>query len=297
MGLRGEISQRQRRFGDELRRLRSAAGLSAPEAGALVGMKSPAVSHTEAGRISLNQERLSVWLDAYGCEDPAYRAGLADMGRGSGKGWWSAFANKVPDLALDLAELEDRSVRLDGYDTLYIAGLLQLPAYAETIYEDAYKVGASWDISTAVDFRMQRQRILTDGKDRQFRFVIHEAALRMRFAGDAVMRAQLRHLLDVAELPNVTIQVLPFTAPKHGPISASFLVCDPGCSDLSTIVLSGPKRAEHLGDPTDVGDYRHAFQRLADNALPAVDGRRDLCELPSRDSWGLVQHLLYLLQT
>ncbi|MFD9593873.1 helix-turn-helix domain-containing protein [Kitasatospora sp. NPDC059973] len=296
MGYKGPISQRQRRFGEELQRLRMAAGLSAAEAGALVGMGGPAVSHTEAGRITLNAERLEVWLDAYGCTDVAYRSTLAEMGRSTGKGWWSEYEGKVPPLALDLAEVEERSVRLDSYDTLYIPGVLQLPAYTEAIYEDAYRDG-KWEVPASVRFRMDRQRVLVDGKQRQFRFVIHEAALRMRFAGDSVMRAQLLHLLESAKLPNVEIQVLPFTAPKHGPLSASFLFCDPGCTDLSTIVLAGPKRAEHLGDPVDVVAYRQKFTQLRDIALPAVDTSTSLRELPSRDSWGLIQHLLYLLQT
>ncbi|WP_405365430.1 helix-turn-helix domain-containing protein [Kitasatospora sp. NBC_00039] len=295
MGYKGPISQRQRRFGEELQRLRVAAGLSASEAGALVGMKGPAVSHTESGRISLNLERLEIWLDAYGCTDIPYRVALAEMGRATGKGWWSAFEDQVPALALDLAELENRTVRLDSYDTLYVPGLLQLPAYTEAIYQDSYRQ-AKWDVATAVRFRMERQQILADGKQRKFRFVIHEAALRMRFAGDAVMRAQLLHLLDVAELPNVTIQVLPFTAPRHAPLSSSFLFCDPGCTDLATIVISGPKRAEHFGDPVDIAAYHEKFEQLSDLALAGVDTSGTLRELSSRDSWGLIQHLVYMLQ-
>ncbi|MFJ2776461.1 helix-turn-helix domain-containing protein [Kitasatospora sp. NPDC087315] len=296
MGYKGPISQRQRRFGEELQRLRLAAGLSAPEAGALVGMKSPAVSHTEAGRITLNPERLEIWLDAYGCTNPAYRATLAEMGRSTGKGWWTEFEGRVPPLALELAEIEDRSVRLDSYDSLYVPGVLQLPGYTEAIYEDA-DPESRWEATAEVRFRMERQRILTDNKQRQFRFVIHEAALRMRFAGETVMRAQLLHLLETAELPNVTIQVLPFTAPKHAPLSASFLFCDPGCTDLSTIILSGPKRAEHLGDPADIAAYHQKFQQLSDRALPAIGASESLRKLACRDSWGLVQHLLYLLQS
>ncbi|WP_162002483.1 helix-turn-helix transcriptional regulator [Streptomyces sp. CB01881] len=296
MGYKGPISQRQRRFGEELQRLRLAAGLSAPDAGALVGMKGPAVSHTEAGRITLNPERLEIWLDAYGCTDPAYRATLAEMGRSSGKGWWTDFEGRVPDLALDLAETENRATRLDNYETLYIPGLLQLPAYAEAVYGESQR-NSKWDISSLIQFRIERQQILTDGDQRQFRFVIHEAALRMRFPGDTVMRAQLLHLLEAAELPNVAIHVLPFTAPKHAPYSGSFLHCDPGCPDLATVILDGPKRAEHLGNQVDLVDYRQKFQQLSDLALPAVDKTNALRGLPDRDSWGLLHHLLYLLQS
>ncbi|MFB7476174.1 helix-turn-helix domain-containing protein [Kitasatospora sp. NPDC056184] len=293
MGYKGPISQRQRRFGDELQRLRTAAGLSAPEAGALVGMRGPAVSHTEAGRITLNAERLEIWLDAYGCADPVYRATLAAMGRSTGKGWWSDFAGKVPDVALDLAEIEDRSVQLANYEVLYIPGVLQVPAYTEAVFEGT-EGNRRWNVGDLVRFRMARQRILEDRKD--FHFVIHEAALRMRFPSDAVMREQLHHLLDLAERPNVTIQVLPFTATKRPPSAGSFLFCDPGCPELSTIVVDGPGRVEHYGDNKSIGAYRQRFDQLVDMALPAVDGAGLRQSAETRDSWGILQHLLYLLQ-
>ncbi|WP_063783228.1 helix-turn-helix transcriptional regulator [Streptomyces sp. XY431] len=293
MGYKGPISQRQRRFGEELQRLRTAAGLSAAEAGALVGMRGPAVSHTEAGRITLNAERLAIWLDAYGCTDPVYRSGLADMARSTGKGWWSAFEDRVPMLSLDLAEAEDRSIRITNYEMLYIPGVLQLPAYAEAIYEDSQGDG-KWAIADAVAFRMERQRILEE--DRELHFVIHEAALHMRFPGDEVMRAQLLHLLDVAERPNVTIQVLPFAAVKKPPSPGSFLCCDPGCLDLSTIVVDTPARAEHYGDPETIAAYWLKFEQLKDLALPAVDAAEPRRGTAMRDSWGLLHHLLYLIQ-
>ncbi|MEU9041834.1 MULTISPECIES: helix-turn-helix transcriptional regulator [unclassified Kitasatospora] len=296
MGYKGPISQRQRRFGEELQRLRAAAGLSAPQAGALVGMKGPAVSHTEAGRITLNPERLEIWLDAYGCTDPAYRRGLAEMGQSNGKGWWSEYEGKVPMLALDLAEAEDRSESFSVFDALYIPGTLQIPGYVEAIYKNAYTDGR-WDTATAIDFRLQRQRIMTDSKQRQFHIVIHEAALRMQFAGKSVMRDQLLHIVDMAELPNVTIEILPFDSPEKVPHSGAFLICNPGCSALSTIILDGPKRAIHLGDPSDVITYHQKFQEARDLALPAVDTKKPRRDTLARDSWGILQHILYGLQT
>ncbi|WBP87366.1 helix-turn-helix domain-containing protein [Kitasatospora cathayae] len=293
MALRTQISERQRRFGAELRRLREAAGLAVKDAGALIGIVGPQLSHIEAARTSLDPERLSVLLDAYGCTDKTYIALLRDLGASDGKGWWTEYKGKVPPLALDLAEAECRAIRLHSYDSLYIPGVLQLPDYAMAIYEGA--LGSPWAPETQVRFRMDRQRILND--DKQFSFVIHEAALRMRFAGDAAMRAQLLHLLDMAEMPNISIQVLPFTAPKHAPLSASFLFCDPGCRELSTIILSGPKRAEHLGDPIEVDIYARKFQQLSELALPPADRNDALRKLDTRDSWGLIHHVLYELQT
>ncbi|MFJ2575356.1 helix-turn-helix domain-containing protein [Kitasatospora aureofaciens] len=294
MALRTQISERQRRFGAELRRLREAAGLAVKDAGALIGIVGPQLSHIEAARTSLDPERLTTLLDGYGCTDETYRALLRDLGASDGKGWWTKFKGQVPALALDLAESEDRAIRLDSYETLHIPGILQLPAYTEAIYGGG---AGKWDTATQIQFRMERQRILTDDKRRQFRFVIHEAALRMRFAGDDVMRAQLVHLLRIAELPNMDLQVLPFTGPQHAPFSGSFLFCDPGCPELATVILEGPKQAEYLGDQTELAAYGQTFQQLSAHALPVADREMALRGLPNRDSWGLLHHLLYLLQS
>ncbi|MER7581694.1 helix-turn-helix transcriptional regulator [Kitasatospora sp. NPDC097691] len=295
MALRTQISERQRRFGAELRRLREAADLSVKDAGALIGIAGPQLSHIEAARTGLDPERLTSLLSSYGCTDDTYIRLLHDLGASNGKGWWSEFKGRVPALSLDLAEVEDRAGSFAVFDALHIPGTLQVPGYVEAIYKDAYKDGR-WDTATAVEFRLQRQRIVTDSRQRQFHFVIHEAALRMQFAGKAVMRDQLHHLVDMAELPNVTIEILTFDAPGKAPFAGTFLICDPGCAALTTVILDGPKRAHHLGDPEDVAAYHQKFQEIRDLALPAVDTSMPRRETHSRDSWGLLQHLLYELQ-
>lgn len=277
-----------------MRKLRENAELSVKQAGAVVGMGGPQLSHIEAGRTGLDALRLETLLDSFGCTDATYRQELLAMGASNGKGWWTTYRDRVPKLSLDLAELEERSLVVDDYETFYIPGHLQITEYAEAIYTDAYR-SKGWDVGTAVEFRTERQRILFD-EERQFRFVIHEAALQMRFPGAEVMRAQLLHLLRAAERPNVTIQVLPFTVERMPPHAGPFLLCDPGSPDLATIVLDHPSRTEYLGDATSIATFRETFSQLSALALPAVDTAREPRAHSSRDSWGIIQHLLYLLQ-
>ncbi|MEV0187662.1 Scr1 family TA system antitoxin-like transcriptional regulator [Kitasatospora purpeofusca] len=104
------------------------------------------------------------------------------------------------------------------------------------------------------------------------------------------------HLLDSAERPNVTIQVLPFAAMKKPPSPGSFLCCDPGCLDLSTIVVDAPTRAEHYGDPETIAACRLKFEQLKSLALPAADAAEPRRGTAMRDSWGLLHHLLSLIQ-
>ncbi|MFE5583311.1 helix-turn-helix domain-containing protein, partial [Kitasatospora sp. NPDC056531] len=127
MALRTQISERQRRFGAELRRLRETAGLAVKDAGALIGIAGPQLSHIEAARTSLDPERLAALLEGYGCTDETYIRLLCDLGASNGKGWWSDFKGRVPTLSLDLAEAEDRAESFAAFDSLHIPGTLQIP--------------------------------------------------------------------------------------------------------------------------------------------------------------------------
>ncbi|MFD7598606.1 helix-turn-helix domain-containing protein [Kitasatospora sp. NPDC059812] len=287
MGLRTEISERQRRFGEELRRLRDAAGVSAPEIGALMGMKGPAVSHTEAGRLSLNLDRLHIWLDACHANDPEYRAALLAIGQSNGKGWWTDYRGYVHPSALDLAEYEADATRLESYETLLIPGLLQTKAYSEIILEYAEK---------KVEFRRARQEILSVENGTPFHAVIHEAALHAMYGGPTVMRDQLNYLIDVGKLPHVTIQILPFGCTVFASTDIPFMLLHGQHPKLDTVLMEQPHGVPFLGDPEAVSSYRRKFERLRGAALPPLTASAPGPSPAYRDSWGLLQHIRYAVQ-
>ncbi|MCX4687263.1 helix-turn-helix domain-containing protein [Kitasatospora purpeofusca] len=286
MGLRGVVSERQRRFGEELRRLREATGMSGPEIGELMGMKGPAVSHTEAGRLSLNIERLHVWLDVCGMTDPDYRAGLTAMCQGTGRGWWSDYRSHVVPGALDLAEFEDAATAFSNYQTQLIPGLLQTKAYSEVIHEYADK---------KVEFRLRRQQVITAEHATPFHAVIHEAALHMMFGGPAVMREQMNHLIEMALLPRVTIQILPFDCTVYASTDTAFMLMHGPHSRLDTVVLEHPHGSTFLGDSEGVAAFRRKFDRLKGMALPPLNANVSGPSSAVRDSWGMIQHVRYKL--
>ncbi|MFF7591880.1 helix-turn-helix domain-containing protein [Kitasatospora purpeofusca] len=286
MGFRTDISERQRRFGDELRRLRNAAGLSAAEIGDVLGMKGPAVSHTEAGRLGLNLERLTLWLNTCGVNDPDYRAGLVAMCQSNGKGWWSEYRPFVVPAALDLAEFESNATALASYQTHLIPGLLQTRGYTEVIHEFNER---------KVDFRGRRQQALAPENALPFHAVIHEAALHMMYGGPTVMRDQLTHLIEMARLPHVTIQILPFDCTVYASTDTAFVLMHGPHSRLDTILLENPHGQTFLGDPEEVAPFRRKFDRLKGMALPPLDASMSGPSPAVRDSWGMIQHVRYKL--
>lgn len=287
MGFRSGMNERQRRLGEELRRVRDAARLSAAEVGEALGVKGPNISHIEAGRIGLTLERLKVWLDLCKVTDLEFRAGLTSMSESTGKGWWTDFKPHVVPSALDLAEFEASATALDSYQTLLIPGLLQTKAYSEVIHDYAEK---------KVEFRQRRQERLTAENAPPFRTVIHEAALHMMYGGPAIMRDQLNHLIEVSRLPHVTIQILPFECTSYSSTETPFVLMHGAHPRLDTVLLEQPHSSYFLGDPEDVAAFRRKFERIRGLALPPLHATTSSPSSTHHDSLGLIQHIRYKVQ-
>ncbi|MBI0385417.1 helix-turn-helix transcriptional regulator, partial [Streptomyces albiflaviniger] len=72
VALRTLITERQRRLGAELKKLRLQAGLSIADGGKRIGMGAPHLSHIEAGRTAIPADRLRDLVDAYGGKNEPY---------------------------------------------------------------------------------------------------------------------------------------------------------------------------------------------------------------------------------
>lgn len=293
MALRLHITERQRRLGIELRKLREKAGLNLIEAAALIDMGRPHLTHIEAARTGISTERLRSLVGQYGCTSSPYIDELVRMSESNGKGWWSEYRKVLPQQVLDLAELEDRARDIASYETLLIPGLLQTEPYMRTLFRSARPEATRTEIDTLVAFRLARQRIFTGERPPRLRAVIHEAALRMVVGDPHIMRGQLAHLIDVAANPRVTIQVLPFDQGTQAWRSAPFLLIEPGVPGLETVFVEHPAAGLTLHDADAVLQYQGTIAALTRSALPALarEGASGLREEP--DSWGLVQHILY----
>ncbi|MGW6056942.1 helix-turn-helix domain-containing protein [Streptomyces sp. NPDC055189] len=293
MALRLRTTERQRRLGIELRKLRESAGLNLIEAAALIDMGRPQLTHIEAARTGISTERLRTLIGEYGCTSGSYIDELVRMSESNGKGWWSEYRKALPQQVLDLAELEDRATDIASYETLLIPGLLQTEPYMRTLFRDARPEATPAEIDNLVEFRLARQSVLSGERPPQLHAVIHEAALRMVVGDPLIMRRQLAHLIDVAANPSVTIQVLPFHQGTQAWRSAPFLLTAPGVPGLETAFVEHPAAGMTLHDAAAVSRYQATIAGLAQSALPALarEDTPDTREGPG--SWGLVQHILY----
>ncbi|MDT0321507.1 helix-turn-helix domain-containing protein [Streptomyces millisiae] len=290
MGLRVNPTQRQRRLGLELRKLREASGLTGPEAGAFIGVGRAHMSHIEAGRTHIPEDKLRTLAEVYGCKSHQLVDELVAMTRTTGKGWWTDFKRVVDDRARDLAELESTATSHRCFQLIYIPGLLQTPAYMRALMENAEPDAPASRIDRYVEFRLRRQEVLRREPPPHYHAVIHEAAFHMRHVGREAMREQIEHLVHLAQRPHVEIQLLPFKAPRYPATSGTALVIyESACPELRTVYVEHPVSSMFLTDDDRISQFSHDFDRLSSVALTPLDP----ADTSPDSSHGLVQHLLY----
>jgi transcriptional regulator with XRE-family HTH domain len=134
MGLRTNPTQRHRRLGVELRKLREAAGLSATEAGMYAGLGRAHMSHIETGRAGIAEEKLRALLQAYGVASELLVGELVDLASRE-DGWWTRHKDVVDSRACDLAALEAVAQVHRSFQWVYVPGLLQTSAYMLALFK------------------------------------------------------------------------------------------------------------------------------------------------------------------
>lgn len=293
MALRINISERQRRVGVELRKLRQQAGLSVNEGSRLIDMGGPHLTHIEAGRTGIPSQRLRDLAKAYGCRDEEYIDALVNLAESKGRGWWTDFRKSLPQRSLDLAELESLASGIQSYETLLIPGLLQTEAYMRSLFYSSRPGASPAEIDTLVDYRRGRQQVLAYNSPTTAHTIIHEAALRITVGDSDVMRGQLLHLVHAARRPGTTVQILPFDAGARAWFGTPLLVLGSAVPGLETVILEHPAEPLRLSDPESISRYKSTFDSLSRNALPPVTAEGPPGNHEHRDSWGLIHHVLY----
>ncbi|WP_436980286.1 helix-turn-helix domain-containing protein [Streptomyces sp. enrichment culture] len=293
MGLRSNVSQRQRRLGQELRKLREAAGVPRAEACRHIGIHTPHLSNIEAGRTACSEARLRALAAVYGCTNEPLVDALVEMSNATGKGWWSPYAKTLESRIIDLAELESAATAHRSFQWLYIPGLLQTPDYMRSLFTRTSPTAPVEVIEEYVNFRLRRQQALVDEPLPDYHAVIHEAAFHMKFVDREVMLDQLEYLVQLAHFPNITIQVLPFSADAHPATpGAPYTLLDAQVPELCTIHVEQPVASVFLGDQPHINRFATDFARLSSVSLASLDLTGQLGE----GSLGLIHHLLYLMK-
>lgn len=270
MAARRPPTERQRRLGAELRKMRERAGLSLTEAAAVHRTDKTTMSNTESGRFGVSADRVRVWAANYRCPNAEYVDAVVDMTRKRGEAaarWWEAYRDSLAAGALDLAEMEHHAVALTSVHTTHIPGLLQHKDYARAVFGQSVPPLTPNDYERKLEYRLRRSSVLDRADSPPCKFVIHEAALRMRFGGRAATRAQLTHLLEQADRPNVTIRVLPFSAGEFPSSGGAAHFAHGPVAQLDTVQKDTPMGPVFLHAETQLINYRDVLKRMEERSL------------------------------
>ncbi|MEU5657431.1 Scr1 family TA system antitoxin-like transcriptional regulator [Streptomyces sp. NPDC047737] len=275
MAGRAAPTARRTRLGAELRKLRERAGLTTTQAAELLGTSAGQLSNIEVARFGVSADRVRVAARAYSCTDQSLIKALVDMTGDRKRGWWEEYRGILPPKLLDLAEIEHYGARLQAAHSVHIPGLLQTVDHAREIYRQAVPEISPPEIEHRVSYRMKRQAVLYGEDPTPYRALIHEAALRMRFGGPDVARAQLQHLLASSERPRVSITVIPFSATNYPGSGQSVYYVQGPVPALDTAQLDQSHGPVFIDSEAQLAQYRLLLERLDAAALPP-DRSRDL---------------------
>jgi hypothetical protein len=214
-------------------------------------------------------------LQLYGVGSPEAEALERLRREADQRGWWASYGATVPPWFADYIGMETVAAEVWTYESEFIPGLLQTPQYTEAINTALNPARTAEEIARIVQLRASRQKRLSGDDRLTLRAVISEAALRWVVGSAELMRAQARHIAEIAQQPNVTVQVLPFSAGAHRGMRGAFTALRFPEEPMNTVYLELDGAALYLESPTEVARYADTFSRLTDLALD-TDATADL---------------------
>src|SRR6266702_504763 len=251
-------------LGAQLRRLREARGITPEEAAEAIRATHSKISRLERGRTGARQRDVADLLSLYGVTDETVREEMLMLARHAHiPGWWQLYSDVLPRWLELYVGLEEAASVIRTYEVQFVHGLMQTEDYARAVILIANAHASAAEVDRRVSVRMRRQRLLAQPDAPGLWAVLDEAALRRPPDGPKVMRAQLEHLLQITELPNVTLQIVSFQAGPHAAAGGPFTILrfpEPDLPDL--VYLEQLNSALYLDQPDDVLDYLTVMNQL-----------------------------------
>ncbi|MFE9096085.1 helix-turn-helix domain-containing protein [Streptomyces sp. NPDC007264] len=265
-----------RQLGDELRRFREAAGVSMAQAAQALDCTKGKISRIENGHVPVRSPDLIALMHAYRVVDPASRERLASLARTANRrrreGWWHQYASVLSDTYVDQIEMEAICESIRTYQVQLVPGLLQTEGYGRAVTVASRAWRTPEEIDRFVQVRITRQKRLTDESPIAYWAVLAEAVLRQQVGGPRVMSAQLEHLVAMAEQPNITIQVLPFSRGAHSGMFGPYLLLGfPQMAALDLVLTEAPTGNIWMEGEAEVACYRALFDDARMAALPPTE--------------------------
>ncbi|WP_236567722.1 MULTISPECIES: helix-turn-helix transcriptional regulator [unclassified Nocardiopsis] len=266
---------RMRRLAAELRRLRESADLSREDVTEATRINASTLYRIEAAQTRPQVRTLHTLCDLYRVGNDKRNELLALTKNSGQQGWLETYPSELPTEYTNyiLFESEARTVR--NYESLFVPGLLQTEDYARAVIRGTLPLATHEQVEDRVRARLQRQELLHKPEPLRFRAVVDEAVLRRVVGGQRVMREQLLHLVTMARLPHVELQVIKFESGAHPGMPGSFVLIDfPDLADPAVVYIDSMAGDLFLEGEVEVDRYSLIMEQLVGVALSPEQSRR-----------------------
>jgi len=258
-------------LGRRLLDLRERAGLKREEAARVLRVAPATVRRMEMAEVALKIPYLQMLLKSYGVSDEEAETFVHLAEEANKPGWWQRFHDILPGWFSMYVSLEGAAALIRQYEPHFVPGIMQTDEYARGVLTSG-AIGQTRpeDIERHVALRMQRQELLTREGAPRLWVVMDETVLRRPVVGPQVMRAQVERLLEVTELPHVTLQVLEFSSGPHPGTYGPFVLFRFAMPELPDMVYSEYLTgAVYLDARAEVSTHLEVMDRMAAQAATA----------------------------
>jgi transcriptional regulator with XRE-family HTH domain len=259
-------------IGAKLKELRGIAQLTHLQITDRIGMPQSKVSKIETGRQLPTVDDVEALCRLYGA-DAVTTAALIDQANAAHtdlRAWRASHRPNFRRMQAEIAALEAQTTTVRLFGPSVIPGLLQTPEYCRAVLEVNHF--ALDNLSDAVAARMERQQVLYD-EAKSCRFVVTEGALRWRLSPATVHALAIDRVVSLAQLPNVSVGIVPWTARVNAPQTNHFVIYD----DRLVLIETMRSQVTHR-EAQDIAWYLEAFETLSacavygDEAQALLDG-------------------------
>ncbi|MFF6880879.1 helix-turn-helix domain-containing protein [Streptomyces sp. NPDC012474] len=282
MATRSTPTERQKRLGAELRRMRLEAGATTEYAAGLLGIDRTRLSNMESGIRPFSAERIRTLACNYACADRCYVEALVAMADSKERGWWERHRGTLPAGLLDIAELEWHAKRVRTAQVMHVPGLLQTADYARAVFAAVLPALSRLEVELRVAHRIERQQVFERPEPLPYVAYVHEAALRMPYGGTEVTRRQLEYVAERSEHDTIDVRVIPTSVGGFPGAGHALLYADGPVPRLDTVQLDSAHGPEFTSAEAQLTKYRAHVDWMDDAALPTADSR-DLIRSVARE--------------
>jgi transcriptional regulator with XRE-family HTH domain len=264
----------RRRLRTELRTARLEKDLTQEQVARAMEWSLSKMNRIEKAKSGISTNDLKVLLPLYGITDKKRTEELVALARAARRSpWWKRYSDVAPPGLIFLIDYESAASEVSQFETIFVPGILQTEEYASAVLQVFYDEESAPDkVAALVNLRTRRRELLTSENAPKFFFALDESVIHRQVGSPAITSRQLTHLVDLAKLPNVTIQVVPFTAGMHPAMKEPFEVVQfEDAPDENIVFLEGPRNDIIIDNPKETQSYLEAFEHITEISLGSSD--------------------------